>query len=205
MQESKPLIMKNIFTLLLFLHIVTCVFSSEVNWNIRYEGSDINTSLVFDVTDGDFGSLLPLGTNFTDAGVSGYFRLGIQERVSLPLGTNNLIGIQLKITPYNNSDVLQTGLAVTTDLEVDYFVDEGGVHIDASDYRFAGFYKYKVEVLAMTVGGSPVSSFSEYIYLETGIRAERYYALNTTFEPTFGVQYVSYTSTGSLNILEIKV
>lgn len=186
--------MKQILAQLLISLTVSYVFSAEVNWSIRYDGAAITTNMVFDVADGDFNDVLPVGTNFTDASVFGYFRLGIQERVGIELGSNGLVEIGLKITPYDNTGNLLIGLEVTTAIEVDYFVNAGGVHIDASDYRFSGYYKYKVEVLSITGN-------VDYVYLETGIRAERYYAMNTSFTPSLGVQHIKYSSIGVPTVL----
>ena len=173
-------------------------------WNYRLEGSSISGGS-FLVEDGDYGSLSS-GTFYDVPSRSfGYVRLGMGEVPGMDyFSGNSSYELQIRITPYNNSGVMQPSF--TEYLVGNYDTEGGSMSVDAEDYRLMGVHKFLVEVLSVqevltdvndnTISAGFVTSLPNYVYLEGGYSSERYYQLNTGQVPVIVHNYVSYDANG---------
>lgn len=199
-----------LLTPILIFFISLYSYGSEVLWNFRLEGSSI-VGGSFLVQDGDYSNLSS-GT-FVDVPSRnfGYLRLGMGEVPGMTVlsGSSEYV-VSVRITPYNNSGVMQPGF--TQDLTGTYSgVGSGSVTLDAEDYRMLDVHKFLVEVLSITetlydasgnfISTGTVTTLADYVYLEGGYSSERYYELNTTQVPVAIHNYVSYDPNGVASIL----
>jgi RHS repeat-associated protein len=181
--------MKKSIIALVFLALISQIHSAEVMWTTRLEGSSIGSGSML-VQDGEYSMLG--GSSFLDASSYSYVRLGISEKYEgVFTGTNNTVSVDIKITPFNNSNVALSPIYQTLDV---YYTGVGGsvVNIDAADYRMTGVHKFKLEV--MNTSGT----LADYVYLEGGFYAERYYNLDLTTLPTVSTRMIAYNSDGSI-------
>ncbi len=176
------------------------LFSAEVNWNIRREGGNIHPGLVLNMEDGEFSELL--SGVFTDVRSLSYVRIGFIDGTNLPHQSGNMaFKAELKITPYNNSGGALA--SITETIEIQSYAGGTNVNIDAADYRMNGIHKVKVEVLNLwsinlsTMNQLSMLHFPEFIFLEVGYSAERYYELSMAV-PQLGIQFLEYDSQGNI-------
>lgn len=185
----------------LFISILLLGFTSgaaEVIWTSRLEGTAVNGGLMV-LEDGDF-TTLNNGT-FADVSAVSYLRLGLTERSVMDyLAYDTRVRVQIKITPYDNSGVVQSPF--TQQLEVIYSPSgTTGVTVDAEDYRMTGVHKFMAEVTSYSVeqlNGSwtSVSAIPSFLYLEAGFTAERYYQMDLVSLPVINSSLVEYSNTG---------
>lgn len=183
----------------IFIGIVIMVapaYSAEVLWNNRLEGNAVYGGQLW-ITDGDFNDLNVAGA-FVDAKTHAYIRLGlgeVPEMVYTSIFTTYHVNV--KITPFSNLGDIQPSFTQT--LTAEYSVSQGGsVTIDADDYRMTGVHKFLVEVVSVTINGTTATStqIPNYVYLEAGVYAERYYQLNETTGPLASHKFVTYSDLG---------
>lgn len=171
-------------------------YSADIEWSSRVEGTNIDGSATL-IVDGDYNYF---GT-FTDVQQFGYIRLGLSESIGMDYTGNRHIEIDLTVTPYDINNGIQTAVPLT--LEVDYSADGlANYTIDGSDYRMPGVYKFHVLVdevrlydESMTLLSEPIA---DYIYLESGIQAERYYVLDDLAVPAISVTMIEYDEFGGM-------
>ncbi|PHR44316.1 MAG: hypothetical protein COA32_14985 [Fluviicola sp.] len=161
---------------------MTCVISSELEWNLRSEGSDISGTFM-SIEDGDYADLGTSGL-FTDASAFGYVRLGIMNNEIWDHYTMTdyvTVDVEVDITTYDNSGN-STG-TVTETLSVVMHIAGGiGEAVYQDEYRMDGVHKFEVEVVSVTVeddASNPVSIPTQ-VFLKSGFYAERYYNLETS-------------------------
>src|SRR5690554_742839 len=187
--------MKLLLTTLILFYSLICL-SSEVQWSSRVEGNNIKNATL-SIEDGDYEDLSLSTLPFKDVRAFGYVRFGLNSRENMDFeaGTNNkIIVVNLKITPYDNNYVSQA--PYTQSLKVEYYNGSEGV-IDAADFRMDNLHKYDLEVLSVLIDGVVVSGvLKNYVYLEAGFYAERYYKLDLLTVPNIGSKITSYDSNG---------
>ena len=179
---------------LLFVLVCTWGHSAEVEWSNRLEGSDIVGGYLL-VEDGDY-----MGANFVDISSFGYVRLGLNERVLgdyLDVSGITTISVDLLIQTYDDMGDLITP-DLTTTIEMEYSNGGNEFVIDASDYRMPGVHRFEVYVTA--VNGVSAASLGDYVYLQAGFYAERFYELDNQAVPDIQAQMVSYDSNGDVAI-----
>jgi RHS repeat-associated protein len=192
-----------LLTSILALFITFLSYSSDVLWNVRLEGPSVYGGRMV-VQDGDFSQL---GTgSFVDVGPKtfGYIRLGMGEVPDMTSTSGTITyKIELNISQYNNSGVLQPVL--TTYLEATYSIVGNKMVVDAEDFRLLGVHKFLVDVGTISKSTdegatyTPVlagGSLPNYMYLEAGFSAERYYELNDSQVPLAFHNYISYDASG---------
>lgn len=175
-------------------------FAAEVTWTQRYEGSQIVNDKAIYIQDGDY--TVQTSSAFTDVKAFSYLRLGLNERVdgAFTSGFESIaatILVNLDVTSYDNSGA-QLGSAVPITLSMEYFTGDFSnidVVLDASDYRMPGAYRVEAVITGVTFDGVGASGLLEdYVYLEAGFIAERYYALDVQTRPESYVQMISYNA-----------
>ena len=179
---------------LLFVLVCTWGHSAEVEWSNRLEGSDIVGGYLL-VEDGDY-----MGANFVDISSFGYVRLGLNERVLgdyLDVSGITTISVDLLIQTYDDMGDLITP-DLTTTIEMEYSNGGNEFVIDASDYRMPGVHRFEVYVTA--VNGVSAASLGDYVYLQAGFYAERFYELDNQAVPDIQAQMVSYDANGDVAI-----
>ncbi len=184
--------MKQLIATLLFGLLAFGSHAADVLWNLRQEGSALFGASML-IEDGNYNDLNS-GT-FVDADAHAYIRLGLGENAQMSnTGNISSLKVHLKITPYDN---FNTALPYFTEtLEVAYSITgNSGVTVDAEDYRMQGVYKFKVEVQSIEKEGITIGSLEipNFLYLEAGINAERYYELDYQSAPACFVNYVFYS------------
>jgi RHS repeat-associated protein len=173
-------------------------YSSDVLWNVRLESSAIYGGNLM-VEDGDFGQLI--SGNFVDVGPKtfSYVRLGMSEVPGMTFTTGKVYyRLKLSVSAYSNTGVLQS--PTVSYLEASYSSLGSDLSIDAEDLRLLGVHKFSVTVDEIFVSSNGTnysslpngSSLPNYMYLEAGFSAERYYALNTTQVPLASHNYITY-------------
>lgn len=168
------------------------VFAAEVQWTDRIEGSSIIGGTL-SIIDPDAGV-----TSFEDAEAFGYVRLGLNHRKNMDYESapnNKTITAKLRVTTYTPSGVVTGSFPIQ--LSIEYRTDENGVVIDMADYRMPNVHRFKVDVLSAEIDGVPVAR--NYVYLEAGFQAERYYKLNVQTAPTLSTQMVHFNDDGTLD------
>ena len=194
--------MKFIYCLLFFV-ISGFAFGAEVEWSSRLEGDELLNPGInkLKIKDGDF-AFLSSGT-FVDTRSFGYVRLGLNNRTSLDYfatsGTPQQIVANLRITPYDNAGNALPD--VMASVEMEYFSENGQVVMDGSDYRMQGVHRFDVLVIDVNVDGNVVSSLYNYVYLQAGFYAERYYKLDVLTPVSASTQLISYSSSGAPTVV----
>lgn len=184
----------HIFLTIILFASLQIVRAAQIEVSNRLQASDIPGALVI-MQDPDFASL---GSNtFTDIRTTSYVRLGLQELSGMSYyNADKEIKVTVRITPYNDLDQAQSSF--TEDLIVYYDYDgNGGATVDLEDYRLMDYHKIRVRVLSTYVNGSPTSTLPNYVYLETGFIAERYYEMDPADAPNVGAQMIHYNGDGS--------
>lgn len=176
---------------------ITNAYAADVHWKTRLSGQDIPSGNQI-VVDGDFSDLL-LNT-FTDADQFGYVRLGIEEAIGLDFRGTRKVDVKLHITTYSDNNVVQSVILQTLSVE---YSDDGTYSastINAADYRLPNIHKFKVEVVEVSIYDESSNLLSEtmpnYIFLESGIKAERYYVLDQVTIPNLITKMAAYNSSG---------
>ena len=188
----------NKLLVILSLFISSFSMASEVSWNSRLEGNAIVGSSMF-VEDGDYASLG--GTNFMDVVSFSYVRLGLNDRSGMSYDgvvTGRTIKVDVSITPFDDYGVALS--PVVTSIEMEYSAHSSNLILDASDFRMDGVHKFSVEVTEVYIDGVPTSTLSDYVYLESGFYAERYYALDAISTPVISAQLIDYSATGVITV-----
>ncbi|NRA12678.1 MAG: hypothetical protein HRT57_12045, partial [Crocinitomicaceae bacterium] len=179
--------------------VSTLGFGSDVEWTSRLEGQDISNGTMT-ITDGDFDVLL--SPAFVDIDQHAYIRLGLTERVGMQFTGNRIVTINLDIIPYTANDTQLPAEQVT--LTVEYSFDgTSAVTVDGSDYRMPGTYKFEVIVDTVIIFDVDNAIFitepaADYVFLEAGIRAERYYVLDTQTVPDISAQMIHFDDLGNM-------
>lgn len=181
--------------------IVNSANAADVQWSSRLTGTAINSSDQF-IVDGDFASVL-LNT-YTDVKQLGYIRLGIDDAVQMEFRGTRTIDLNIDVVPYNDNNVAQATSSIV--LSVTYSHDGNGVTVDAADYRLPGYHKFRMTVTGVTIKDETSAVVAEtipdYIFLEGGIVAERYYQFNPASQPTVVTNMIEFdTVTGVANTL----
>lgn len=173
---------------LIFILSATFTYAAEVEWNDRLEGDDVIGGALF-ITDGDFGA-----TNYVDINSFGYVRLGLNDKVMmdyLSLAGTNTITVNLSIVPFDNNG--SQNPTITTSIEMEYSNESGTYVIDASDYRMPDVHKFQVSVTGVLLNGASVSTLGNYVYLQAGVFAKRYYELDLFSAPAVNPQMIEYS------------
>jgi RHS repeat-associated protein len=193
--------MKSLFGLLIgIVFALSKANAAEVLWNNRLEGSAVYGGQMM-ITDGDYTDLNVVGAfKDVDAKTYSYIRLGLAEVPGMTYtSVTTSFYVVVKITPFDNFGVIQSSFNQT--LTAQYTQTQGaGVTIDADDYRMTGVHKFIVEVQSITINGTlaNASMIPNYVFLESGFYAERYYQLNVTTPPVASHKFVTYNSNGVL-------
>ena len=190
--------MKSLFGLLIgIVFVLSKANAAEVLWNNRLEGSAVYGGQMM-ITDGDYSDLN--SSVFTDVRTHSYIRLGLGEVPGMTYtSTTTSFSLVVKITPFNDFGVIQSSFNQT--LTAQYTQTQGaGVTIDADDYRMTGVHKFIVEVQSITINGTLASAsmVPNYVFLEGGFYAERYYQLNETTGPVASHKFATYNTNGVL-------
>lgn len=194
--------MKLVLNVLVVLLTTSSLFATEVEWSSRKEGSAIVGASIL-IEDGDYALLN--GTTIGDKRAFGYLRLGLNDRVLMDYssGGRRKIKVDVNITPYDNSG--NAGTTFSQSLEMEYFNgSDGAVVLDASDYRMENVHRFLAAVTAVSVdtgtGYQTVTTLNNYVYLEAGFYAERYYELSYTYQPTISAQMLVYDAQGGITV-----
>lgn len=195
--------MKKSIQLLCILLLTTFgLKAAPVQWSKRLEGGSssapLRTNYEMCVVDGDFSSLS--SNAFKDYNQEAYIKLGLNEKALMNYYVSNqLLTVVVTVTPYSNSGVALTSFDQT--LSIEYATTNAvSTTIDADDYRMrGGIYKFKVKVKTITLNGSSVTDLGtgNYVYLEGGIIADRYYTFNSNAQSTVVANTIVYSATGS--------
>jgi RHS repeat-associated protein len=186
--------MKSFYKLFLAIGLVFNCFTFEaadVYWSGRVEGTAISTGELF-VEDGDYANI---GSgSFQDVNSYGYVRLGISDKFNgaytMSLST---ISVEVKITPYDDYGTALT--PITETLVVEYSSDgNDDILLDAMDYRMQGVHKFTVKVMSVT------GTLKDYVYLDAGFWAERYYLFSSMYVPSIAAQMIMYNADGSMDL-----
>ncbi|MDH4472375.1 MAG: RHS repeat-associated core domain-containing protein [Fluviicola sp.] len=180
----------------LFFTVFSAV-GADVLWNHRLEGNSIYGGQL-QIQDGDFATLN--NGVFADAKSHSYVRLGLAEvpNMTYTAGLTTVI-VQVKITPYTNFGVSQA--PTTVFLEAQYTSGGNNLTVDAEDYRMLGVYKFDIQVVSVSVNGVvSAGQMPNYVYLEAGVAAERYYQLNEAQTPVLMHNFISYATNGTETI-----
>lgn len=180
-----------VYKIIIFLVVFLSSFitqAADVNWSVRIEGADVIPHNPISIEDGDFADLNI--QQFTDLNAFGYVRFGFEERLSMDYIGDNEFTVNLKITTYNNSG--QSPTTVLSSLVIQYSGTGNGITFDASDYRMPGVYKFDVEIESILDQSGAIVNIPDFIYLEAGIRAERYYKFNEFDVAGISSQWVKY-------------
>lgn len=188
--------MKSLFGLLIgIVFVLSKANAAEVLWNNRLEGSAVYGGQMM-ITDGDYSDLN--SSVFADVRTHSYIRLGLGEVPGMTYtSTTTSFSVVVKITPFNDFGVIQSSFNQT--LTAQYTQTQGaGITIDADDYRMTGVHKFIVEVQSITINGTlaNASMVPNYVFLEGGFYAERYYQLNETNGPLASHKFASYDNNG---------
>ncbi|MBL4862251.1 MAG: hypothetical protein JKY09_04430, partial [Crocinitomicaceae bacterium] len=188
------------FLAIIVVALTSLSWAAEVQWSTQLEGGGIINGAGFEVEDGDYNDLNSL--SFTDAESFGYVRLGLNERINMAYddAPNGLsISVRMTITPYNNMG--QPGIPIPN-IVLDMLYSTGSnVVLDASDYRMNGVHRFSVVIDEVLVNGStPATDLKNYVYLEGGFFAERYYTMDVTTVPGIGAQMVHYDDFGVMDV-----
>jgi len=170
-------------------------FGADVHWASRLQGTDIDQSQQI-IVDGDFANVLL--NQFTDVTQFGYVRLGIEDKIQMEFRGTRTVEVNLAISEFTNSNVEQT--AIPVQLIVTYNYQNGVITVDGDDYRLPNRYKFKMRVISTVVYDESNAVLSEtlpdYIYLEGGIQAERYYLFDPQDIPATAAMMVQYDNVG---------
>lgn len=195
--------MKKSIQLLCILLLTTLgLNAAPVQWSKRLEGGSssapLRTNYEMCVVDGDFSSLS--SNAFKDYSQEAYIKLGLNEKALMNYyASNQLLTVVVTVTPYSNSGVALTPFDQT--LSIEYATTNAvSTTIDADDYRMrGGVYMFKVKVKTITLNGSSVTDLGtgNYVYLEAGIIADRYYTFNSNAQSAVVANTITYSATGS--------
>ncbi|NGF77148.1 hypothetical protein G5B10_14760 [Fluviicola sp. SGL-29] len=190
--------MKNILTaFLLFLFTSFLSFATEVQWTSRLVGSEIAGGEL-DIEDGEY---LDLNQGlFVDARSLSYVRLGFHELENLDMmsiQTGGDVNVTLLLYLYNTTGSLIGTQEEILSLEYAAGGNSTGLNIDASDFRMPGVHRFYAKVESVYVNGVSTANVPNYIYLEGGFNAERYYTFSHLTVPSANAQLVEYLSDGS--------
>ncbi|MEX2485974.1 MAG: hypothetical protein WED10_15490, partial [Brumimicrobium sp.] len=187
--------MKSLLTTLIILFAFAC-YASEVQWSSRVEGNSIDGATM-EIEDGDYAELSFPTPTFTDVRSFGYVRFGLNDRENMDFeGTPNekTIVVNFDVTPYDDNYTPQP--TIQESLTIEYYNGSAQV-LDASDFRMEGVHKFDVNVTSITIDGStPSGALKNYIYLEAGFYAERYYQLDLISAPDINSKIITYDNQG---------
>lgn len=167
-------------------------FGGQENYVNRLEGNSLAVNATYNTYDSHYWDMLGnanWNTLFTNQKVSNYVRLGVRPDFVHMGNFSASIQVQVDYQTWGTSGVYTVGTPIIQTLTVNYDVDGNATISDLSTLTFSGAHFVKVKILAISGTGS---FNKEYVYLETGIDVERYYAFNnqtlvsstaTTFAP----------------------
>ena len=196
--------------LILFITVVTFLsYSAEVQWSGRRTGSDIvNPSVPMQMTEGNFSDLQ--SNSFVDVEAFSYLRLGIDERLNMTFldggapSDITTMEFTVVITPYDNYGQNMTAYPTQT-LTIEYSVGSTDPLLDGTDFRMPGVHKFEALITGVNITYADGISTStsgadvpEWVYMESGFYAERYYLLDDTVIPTIEAQLVPYDNNGAI-------
>lgn len=176
-------------------------FGSDVHVNVRLSGSSITNGFL-EVEDEDYDDL-NMG-EFVDVSSFGYVRLGLQDGIEKMFDNDtSTLSVILKIIQYNNAGVPLSNVQSKT-LTIKYGSNQSSEILNLNDYRLPGVHKFDVKVIQTKVR-NVVTEFKDYVYLQAGFKAERYYKLNANFRPKLRVQQIDYLPNGGEQLLSMSV
>ncbi|MBC9813990.1 hypothetical protein H9Y05_16055, partial [Crocinitomicaceae bacterium CZZ-1] len=171
--------------------------ATEVQWTSRLVGSEIAGGEL-DIEDGEY---LDLNQGlFVDARSLSYVRLGFHELENLDMmsiQTGGDVNVTLLLYLYNTTGSLIGTQEEILSLEYAAGGNSTGLNIDASDFRMPGVHRFYAKVESVYVNGVSTANVPNYIYLEGGFNAERYYTFSHLTVPSANAQLVEYLSDGS--------
>ena len=188
--------MKTLRLLLGFIGIAlsTTGYSADIHIKTQSVGNSISGNS-FEVQDPDFSGL---GSgNFTDIFAFSYVQLGLLDKTGMEYyNSDKEIKVKFTITPYNDAGTALT--AINDSLIVLYNYDgQNGASTDAHDFRMQGIHKFKVVVTSVYVN-DVATSLPDYVFMEAGFMAKRFYELDITTTPGITNEQVSYAADGSI-------
>lgn len=169
------------------------VFSADVKWTHRLEGAAIQSGIIT-IQDEDVYGTSPVV--FQDVSAFGYIQLGLNNRELLDYestassGTKEII-LKALVDKYDGNG------ALPIELKVEYNTNDNAEVINIADYRLPGIHKFKVNVQSIEIDGSPLNK--NFVYVEAGFKAERYYRLDQQTQPDIKTQMVRFHDDGSLD------
>lgn len=162
--------------LLTFLSIGSVLGAQESYVN-RMEGSSFAINGTYSTYDSHYWDMLGNAnwhTLFTNQKVSNYVRLGVRQDFVQMATFSATVQVQIDYQTWGASGLYTAG-STTQTLTVNYDANGNNTISDLNTYSFSNAHLVKVKILSMSGSGS---YNKEYVYLETGIDVERYYAFN---------------------------
>ncbi|MGV3631915.1 MAG: RHS repeat-associated core domain-containing protein [Bacteroidota bacterium] len=191
--------MKRLMQLLFALLVTGNVFSADIHTFNRLDGSAIFGAGLFHV-DQDYASIQE--GDFVDVKGHSYIRIGFDERLEMDyVNDEKEIVVHLNIQPFDNDNHALT--AITTSLTLWYNPFDLWTMVDISDYNMEGVHKLGVSVISIEINGTTLTTASDipdFMYIEAGFRAERYYLLDTETAPSLNVRFIKYNNDGTEDI-----
>ena len=154
------------------IFVISNLYGADIDLKRHFSAAEIPDAL-FELEAFQFDALL-LG-DFTDDEAFSYVRLGIQQFVGMDFyNVDKEVKVKLTLTPYDEYDV--AGTPLTEELII-YYEATGDIAATTGDHYFKmnGVHKVKVEVTDVLVGGVSTTTVPEFVFLEAGFIAERYY------------------------------
>src|SRR5687768_5215763 len=170
--------------LLTLLFVLICQLSKATPeiYSVRRQANLFLPSFSWTIVDGQFAALS--SPPFFDKGTELLVKLGIDEDVSYGYIPAFTYSVDVKITPFNNSNVAQPFETAT--LEVSYA--PGGTSLETNLHYYikkSNFHKYLIEVEPNFLV-TPAN-----VYIESELKIDRYYEISTA-TPVVGSNYVYY-------------
>ncbi len=176
--------------LLIAFFSLSFVFGGQESYVNRLEGNSFVVNGTYSTYDSHYWDMLNTAnwhTLFTNQKVSNYVRLGVRSDFVQTASFTATVQVQIDYQTWSSSGLYTPG-STTQTLTVIHDVNGNTTISDLNTYIFSNAHFVKVKILSMS--GSSFYN-KEYIYLETGINVERYYAFNNQTAITSAISTVA--------------
>lgn len=165
--------------LILLMAFLSCslVFGGQESYVNRLEGTSLTVNGTYNTYDSHYWDMLDNANwhlLFTNQKVSNYVRLGVRSDFVQTASFTFNVQVQIDYQTWGSSGLYTPG-STTQTLTVNYDANGNTTISDLNTYSFSNAHFVKVKIISMTGSGA---FNKEYVYLETGIDVERYYAFN---------------------------
>ena len=193
--------MMKLLTSIVLILLTTVTFGADVHWTSRVEGSSIS-SAVLSMEDDEYTNLS--SSNFVDVRAFSYLRLGLNNRLAMDyenIQNSQIISVMLDVLSYDNLGNQLPMISIT--LNIDLRISGDGIIntpvLNLSDYRMDDIHKFEASVTGILIDGVPVTlALKNYVYLEAGFFAERYYQMDEITPPSLTATMIWYDVNGNI-------